>query len=208
MLTLNTDMQCDITVRTPDGHVAYDGDARIDGVPGTSSPITISFLDTAGSVAPGLLPTGNVRDVIDGIPVTCIDNGMPLVMFKASDVGRTGYETVEALNADTELKARLERLRIASGHAMKLGDVTKKNYPKMTLIAPPQNGGSIATRSFIPHVCHDAVGVLAAVTIATACVLEGSVTEGIAIVPAGERQTDLRRASDRRIQRRNRDRSG
>jgi 4-oxalomesaconate tautomerase len=189
VLTLNTDMQCDITVQTPDGHVAYEGDARIDGVPGTSAPIKINFLDTAGSVAPGLLPTGNVRDVIDGIAVTCIDNGMPLAIFKASDVGRTGYEGVAELNADTELKARIERLRIACGHAMKLGDVTAKNYPKMTLIAAPRGGASICTRSFIPHVCHDAIGVLAAVTVATACVLDGSVTQGIAVVPDGTVKT-------------------
>jgi 4-oxalomesaconate tautomerase len=185
VLTLNTDMQCDITVLTPGGHVEYAGEARIDGAPGSSAPITINFLDTAGSVAPGLLPTGNVVDVIDGIRVTCIDNGMPLVMFKAADVGRTGYETVEQMNGDTELKARIEKLRIACGHAMKLGDVTKKTYPKMTLIAAPKTGGSISTRSFIPHVCHDAIGVLAAVTVATACVLEGSVTQGIADVPKG-----------------------
>jgi 4-oxalomesaconate tautomerase len=185
VLTLNTDMQCDITVLTPNGHVEYEGKARIDGAPGTSAPITINFLDTAGSVAPGLLPTGNVRDVIDGVEVSCIDNGMPLVMFKASDVGRTGYESVDEMNADTALKARIERLRIACGHAMKLGDVTAKNYPKMTLIAAPRAGGSIATRSFIPHVCHDAIGVLAAVTVATACVLDGSITQGIATMPAG-----------------------
>jgi 4-oxalomesaconate tautomerase len=106
-------------------------------------------------------------------------------MFRAGDVGRTGYENVEQMNADTELKARIERLRIACGHAMKLGDVTAKNYPKMTLIAPPRAGGSICTRSFIPHVCHEAIGVLAAVTVATACVLDGSVTRGIASMPSG-----------------------
>jgi 4-oxalomesaconate tautomerase len=187
VLTLNTDMQCDITVQTPRGQMAYDGDARIDGVPGHSAPISIHFLDTAGSVCAGLLPTGRVRDVIDGIEVTCIDNGMPLVLLKASDVGRTGYETVDALNADVELKARLECLRIACGHAMGLGDVSSKNYPKMTLIAAPQqptSGGSLSTRSFIPHVCHDAIGVLAAVTVATACVMEGTVTQGLAVMPA------------------------
>jgi 4-oxalomesaconate tautomerase len=185
VLTLNTDMQCDITLRTPGGHVEYAGDARIDGVPGTAAPITINFLDTAGSVCVGLLPTGRVRDVIDGVAVTCIDNGMPLVMFKATDVGRTGYETVAELNADAELKARIERLRGACGQAMGLGDVTARNYPKMTLIAPPRHGGSLCTRSFIPHVCHDAIGVLAAVTVGTACVLDGSVCDGVAVMPAG-----------------------
>ncbi len=183
VLTLNTDMACDITVATPAGRVEYEGDARIDGVPGSSAPITINFLDTAGSVCSGLLPTGRVRDVIDGVELTCIDNGMPLVIFTAASVGRTGFEGVAELNADAELKARIERLRIACGHAMGLGDVSGKNYPKMTLIAPPRAGGSLCTRSFIPHVCHDAIGVLAAVTVATACVLRGSVTEGVALLP-------------------------
>jgi len=193
VLTLNTGMQCDITVLTPQGeksrYVEYAGSARIDGAPGSSAPITINFLDTAGSVAPGLLPTGKVRDVIDGIEVTCIDNGMPLVMLLASAVGRTGYESVAELNADIELKARLEALRIAAGHAMQLGDVTSKNYPKMTLIAAPQNGGTLCTRSFIPHVCHDAIGVLAAVTVGTACVLKGSVCNGVAVMPEGNPKT-------------------
>ncbi len=192
VLTLNTGMQCDITVQTQGGRVRYTGEARIDGVPGTSAPITINFLDTAGSVCSGLLPTGQVKDhlTVAGagfepfeLDVTCIDNGMPLVIFKASDVGRTGYESVAELNADTELKMRLEALRIQTGHLMGLGDVSSKNYPKMTLIAPPRAGGSIATRSFIPHVCHDAIGVLAAVTVGTACVLKGSVCEGVALLP-------------------------
>jgi len=194
VLTLNTDMQCDITVPTPTTpagrRVAYTGNARIDGVPGTSAPITIDFLDTAGSVCSGLLPTGRVRDEIEvegvgRIEVTCIDNGMPMVLFRAADMGRTGYESVADLNADGELKARIEDLRLKAGHLMGLGDVTKKTYPKMCLVAPPRAGGSVATRCFIPHVCHDAIGVLAAVTVATACVLDGSVTEGIAVMPEG-----------------------
>jgi 4-oxalomesaconate tautomerase len=192
VLTLNTDMQCDITVQTPGGQVRYTGDARIDGVPGTSAPITINFLDTAGSVCSGLLPTGQVKDRVtvsgDGfdpftLDVTCIDNGMPLVMFKANDIGATGYESVADLNTNTALKSRIEALRIQTGHLMGLGDVSAKNYPKMTLIATPRDGGSISTRSFIPHVCHDAIGVLAAVTVATACVLKGSVCEGVAQMP-------------------------
>ena len=185
VLTLNTDMQCDITVRTPGGQVAYAGEARIDGVPGSAAPITINFLDTAGSVCSGLLPTGTVRDVIDGLPVTCIDNGMPMVLFRAADMGRSGLESVAELNADVALKARIDDLRLKSGRLMGLGDVAAKTYPKMCLIAPPHAGGSIATRCFIPHVCHDAIGVLAAVTVATACVLEGSVADGLAVMPPG-----------------------
>jgi 4-oxalomesaconate tautomerase len=124
VLTLNTNMKSDITVCTPRGHVSYDGDTRIDGVPGTSSPIKINFLETAGSVASALLPTSHVRDVIEGIEVTCIDNGMPLVILKSADVGRTGNESADQLNGNTKLKARLEALRVACGWAMGLGDVT------------------------------------------------------------------------------------
>jgi len=193
VLTLNTQMQCDITVQTPMGtngrEICYDGETRIDGVPGTSAPITINFLDTAGSVCSGLLPTGRVRDHVSvsgdtfdsfSLDVTCIDNGMPLVLFNATDVDCTGYESVAELNANVQLKAKLEALRIQCGHLMGLGDVTTKNYPKMTLVSAPKDGGSICTRSFIPHVCHDAIGVLAAVTVGTACVLQGSVCDGVA----------------------------
>src|SRR5687768_8611707 len=195
VLTLNTGMKCDITVQTPGGRVEYEGDARIDGVPGTAAPIAINFLDTAGSVCSGLLPTGHVRDriAVEGagfdpfsLDVTCIDNGMPLVMMRASDLGRTGYESVAELNGDTALKTRLEALRLTAALGMGLGDVSSKTYPKMCLIAPAQHGGSLATRCFIPHVCHDAIGVLAAVTVATACVLDGSVTDGLANVPPGD----------------------
>ena len=206
VLTLNTDMQCDITVQTPldqngERFVDDTGDARIDGAPGTSAPISINFLDTAGSVCSALLPTGRVKDRITVLPtdklggfepfeieVTCIDNGMPLVLFKASDMGRTGYESAEAMNADTELKTRIEALRLQVSVLMGLGDVSSKNYPKMTLIAPPMQGGALSTRSFIPHVCHDAIGVLAAVTVGTACVLQGTVCEGVAVLQAGTHQ--------------------
>lgn len=193
VLTRNTGMQCDITVQTPGGSVEYAGDARIDGVPGTAAPIRINFLDTAGSVCEGLLPTGAVLDRVElrgafgelKLDVTCIDNGMPMVLMRARDLDRTGYESVADMNADAELKGRLEALRLECGKRMGLGDVKDKTYPKMCLLAPARDGGSVATRCFIPHVCHDAIGVLAAVTVATACVLDGSVADGIAALPGG-----------------------
>lgn len=194
VLTLNTGMRCDITVHTPGGRLRYTGDARIDGVPGTAAPVTINFLDTAGSVCSGLLPTGKVRDriTVEGegfasftLDVTCIDNGMPMVLMRAADMQRTGYESAAELNVDTGLKLRLEALRLVAGRIMGLGDVSAKSYPKMCLVAPPKTGGSIATRCFIPHVCHDAIGVLAAVTVGTACVLDGAVTGGMAVLSEG-----------------------
>jgi 4-oxalomesaconate tautomerase len=197
VLTLNTGMQCDVTVQTPDGRLQYNGGARIDGVPGTAAPVSIDFLDTAGSVCPGLLPSGRVLDrvrVDDGadafdIDATMIDNGMPMVLVRATDLGVSGYEGVAELNANQALKTKLEALRLTAGPLMGLGDVASKSYPKMCLVAPPRDGGSIATRCFIPHVCHEAIGVLAAVTVATACVLEGAVTAGIASVPGGLSKT-------------------
>lgn len=204
VLTRNTGMQCEITVQTPltetGRQINYEGDARIDGVPGTSAPVTINFLDTAGSICPGLLPTGNIVDTVQvepaagddfkpfSIDVTCIDNGMPLVIFDAAAVGSTGSESTAELNADTKLKARIEALRLKISKQMGLGDVTDKNYPKMTLVSKPAAGGSINTRCFIPHVCHEAIGVLAAVTVGTACVLEGSVANQLAVLPAGKRK--------------------
>src|SRR5262245_27954324 len=180
VLTKNTGTLCDIEVQTPGGHVEYAGKARIDGVPGTAAPVNINFLDTAGSVCGALFPTGNSVDRFDGIEVTCIDNGMPVVVMLASDLGVTGSETRDQLNANTELKKRIESTRLQAGPVMKLGDVTKKVVPKMCLVSRPSAGGHINTRTFIPHDCHSAVGVLGAVTVATAAVMPGTVAHRVA----------------------------
>lgn len=167
-------------VQTSGGHVEYEGEARIDGVPGTAAPIPIDFLDVAGSSCGALLPTGRVRDQINGVAVTCIDNGMPVVILKAADFGKTGEETPQALEAESALKAKIEAIRIAAGEMMNLGDVTKKTVPKMSLVSAPRHGGIISTRTFIPHRVHEAIGVLGAVSVATACVLPGSVAAEVA----------------------------
>jgi 4-oxalomesaconate tautomerase len=189
VLTRNTGTLSDIEVRTPAGRVEYAGDARIDGVPGTAAPINISFLETAGSVCGALLPTGRLVDRIDGVDVTCIDNGMPVVIMPAEALGVSGYETREQLNSNAALKKRIEAIRLQAGPAMNLGDVTQKVVPKMCLVARPTAGGHISTRTFIPHDCHAAVGVLGAVTVATAAVLPGSVANRYSVVPAGTPKT-------------------
>ena len=183
--TLNTGTIADLALEIENGQAKTEGVARIDGVPGTSAPIAISFLDTEGSVCGALLPTGNSVDVLDGIPCTLIDNGMPVIVLRASDVDRTGYETVEALNKDSELKSRLERIRLAAGPLMNLGDVASKVVPKIALVAPPLNGGTISSRSFIPHECHAAIGVFAAVSVATAAALPGTPAASVAPMPQG-----------------------
>lgn len=178
--TENTGTLADISVVTEHGKPVYDGAARIDGVPGSASPIRISFLDTEGSVCGRMLPTGRVCDLVDGIEATCIDNGMPVIILRAADVGVSGYETRDALNANVELKRRIESIRLKLGTRMNLGDVANKVVPKVTLVAPPRAGGSLCTRTFIPHDCHASIGVLGAVSVATAAALAGSVAHSVA----------------------------
>jgi 4-oxalomesaconate tautomerase len=172
--TLNTGTIADLALETEGGLARNSGLARIDGVPGSSAPIQISFRDTEGSVCGALLPTGNRVDIVDGVAVTLIDNGMPVIVLRAADVGRTGHESRDVLDNDIALKARLERIRLAAGPLMNLGDVSQKVIPKIALVGAPQAGGTLSTRSFIPHECHASIGVFAAVTVATAAVLPGS----------------------------------
>ena len=185
----NTGQVAVATVQTPAGVPTYQGDARIDGVPGTHAPIPLEFRDTAGSTCGALLPTGNAVDVIDGVRCTLIDNGMPCIVFKAEDVGATGYETRAELDAADELKARIETIRLTAGPLMNLGDVSKKSVPKMMLVASPRNGGAVTVRSFIPHRAHASIGVLGAVSVATACLVPGSPVAEVAQIPEGRRKT-------------------
>ena len=184
----NTGQVATASIATPGGAVTYAGDEAIDGVPGTSAPVPLVFDDVAGSMCGALLPTGNQMDVVAGVEVTMIDNGMPIVVLRAADMGITGYERPAELEADDALKARIEALRLACGPLMNLGDVREKSVPKMTMVAPAQDGGAFMTRSFIPHKCHDTIGVFAAVSAATASLLPDSPVAAMAAVPDGARK--------------------
>jgi 4-oxalomesaconate tautomerase len=186
---VNTSQVAVATCETPGGVPIYEGTAAIDGVPGTAAPIPLEFRDTAGSSCGALLPTGNAADMIDGVACTLIDNGMPCVVFKASDVGATGYEDRDALDSWTSLKARIEAIRLKAGPLMNLGDVKEKSVPKMMLVAPPAHGGAVTVRSFIPHRAHATIGVLGAVSVATACLVEGSPAAAVATIPEGATKT-------------------
>jgi len=177
---VNTGSTAVALVPTPQGAVEYEGSTRIDGVPGAAAPIALEFLDVAGSSCGALLPTGNAIDTVDGIEVTCIDNGMPVIILRASALGVTGAETPAQLESNVTLAAKIEDLRLKMGPRMNLGDVTRKTVPKMCLVSAPRNGGSIATATFIPHRVHEAIGVLGAVSVATACVIPGSVASQLA----------------------------
>ncbi len=185
---VNTGQIAEARIATPDGAVEYEGDVCIDGVPGSAAEQVLNFQDIAGSSCGALLPTGNARDSFDGIDVTCIDNGMPVVLIRAADLQRTGLESREQLDNDEELKARLESIRLQAGVHMNLGDVEQRTVPKMTLIAAPTRNGAVTTRTFIPHRCHASIGVLGAVSVATACLIPGSVTQGLAQVTPARQQ--------------------
>lgn len=185
----NTDQIAVLMVQTPDGQVTYQGEARIDGVPGFAAPVPVEFKDTAGSTCGALLPTGNEVDVIDGIALTMIDNGMPCVVMRAADLGITGDETPQDLEANTPLRERLEAIRLQAGHLMNLGDVSQKSVPKMSMVSAPKQGGAISTRTFIPHRCHKAIGVLGAVSVATACLLKNSPAFALSATGTGEQRT-------------------
>jgi 4-oxalomesaconate tautomerase len=193
---VNSGNDCELTVQTPGGRVEYEGDTSIDGVPGSAAPIVCDYFDLAGSMCGDILPTGNVIDVFDGIETTCIDNGMPVVMIRAKDLDISGYESPEELDENRALKEKLERIRVEAGPAMNLGDVKDKTVPKMSLLAPARNGGAISTRTFIPHACHKTIGVLGAVSVATACIMAGTVAAKIAVVPDGdEKLMDMEHAA-------------
>jgi 4-oxalomesaconate tautomerase len=183
---VNTGGICEVIVETPNGQVNYAGNAQVDGVLGTAAPIICNYLDTEGATCGALLPTGNSIDIIDEKEMTCIDNGMPVVILRASDFDISGYETKEELDNNEVLKQKIESIRLKAGFKMNLGDVSAQSIPKMCLISPPNtNGGIVNTRMFIPHVCHDAIGVLAAVSVATACILPKTIAKNIAILRGG-----------------------
>ncbi|MCL4107524.1 UNVERIFIED_CONTAM: hypothetical protein GTU68_011519 [Idotea baltica] len=176
----NTQQIATVEVQTPNKKVTYQGDCHIDGVPSSSAPIAITFEDTAGSTCGALLPSGNVINTIDGIDVTLIDNGMPVVVMRAKDLGITGDESREQLDNNQALKQRLESIRLQAGPLMNLGDVSELSVPKMSLVSEPQYGGAISTRTFIPHRCHASIGVLGAVSVASACILDNAPAKQLA----------------------------
>jgi len=173
------------TFPTPGGRPRYDGDTAIDGVPGTAAAVVLDFADSG--TASGVFPTGNLTDDFGGIPVTCVDNGMPVVVAAAASFGKTGQEPVAALEGDEELNRRVQQLRLEAGKAMGLGDVSGTTVPKISLVAPPAHGGTILTRTFIPVRVHESIGVLGAVSVGTAIMVPGAVGHDLAVLDGGPR---------------------
>jgi 4-oxalomesaconate tautomerase len=168
---VNTGGRAESTFATPGGRVDYTGDAAVAGVPGTAAPVSLAFAGTEGSVCGSLLPTGRLVDEIDGMAVTCIDNGMPVVVAREEEVG----------------PERIASLRIQAGKLMGLGDVNGSAVPKITFVSAPQDGGAIRTRTFNafdPVRRHPSIGVFGAVSVVTAALLDGAVGHELLVRPA------------------------
>jgi 4-oxalomesaconate tautomerase len=189
---VNSDSVAVATFPTPDGRVEYRGDVAIAGVPGTAAPVVLAFADTEGSATGALLPTGHVRDTVEGIEVTCVDNGMPVVLALAESFGLTGYEPHGQLAADAALLDRVDAFRRKAAELMGMGDVSRASVPKTVLLAPPRDGGQVSTRSFIPVQPHTSIGVLGAVSVVTGMLLPGAVGHELtADWPQGTSQVDV-----------------
>ncbi|MTH48305.1 4-oxalomesaconate tautomerase [Intestinirhabdus alba] len=186
---VNTNTYIEADVQTPDGAVTYDGEARIDGVPGTAAPVGLTFLNAAGAKTGHIFPTGRRIDCFDGVEVTCIDMAMPVVLIPAQSLGKSGYEKPAELDGDAEFLRRLESIRLQAGEAMGLGDVRNSVIPKPVLISPPADGGSICARYFMPHACHKALAITGAIAIASSCAIEGTVSQPVARPKGGDKIT-------------------
>ncbi len=179
----NTGALIEAIIQTPDGVVRYDGDARIDGVPGTAAPVLLNFMNVVGSKTGKLFPTGNTVDTIDGVDVTCIDVAMPMVIARATDFGITGYENREQLDENAVLFDTLEPIRVKAGEMMGLGNVTQSVVPKFGLLAAPTQGGSIAARYFMPWSCHPSYAVTGSICTGSCLLAPGTVAEGLFTLP-------------------------
>lgn len=185
IFSVNTGARIEAVVETPGGQVRYDGSAAIDGVPGTAAPVYLNFMDVVGSSCGALLPTGNLRDVIDGVEVTCMDVAMPVVMACAADFGLTGHETAAQLDENRAFYDRMEPIRRAAGQLMGMGDVSNSVTPKFALLAPASDGGTIAARYFMPKNCHPTMAVTGAQCIASCVLTPGTVAEGLSAPAVG-----------------------
>jgi 4-oxalomesaconate tautomerase len=186
---LNTGGRAESTFATPGGRVDYAGDTAVAGVPGTAAPVALAFAGTEGSVCGSLLPTGRLVDEIDGLEVTCIDNGMPVVVARAADF---------PLDDDPAFAERIRSLRIQAGKLMGLGDVTGSAVPKITFVAAPRAGGAICTRTFNafdPVRAHPSIGVFGAVSVVTAALLDGAVGHELLARPVAGRPFDVEHPS-------------
>jgi 2-methylaconitate cis-trans-isomerase PrpF len=191
----NTNTKKLLVARVPvrEGEAAVEGDFDLPGVAGTGARIALDFVDPGGAVTGKLLPTGRVRDVIAGLEASCVDATNPVVFVRATDLGLVGTESPAKIDADQALGARLERIRSAAAALMGMPESTA--VPKIALVAPPAPFTALdhttydATRSdLVARVismgaCHRAFALTAAMCLAVAARIEGTVVQEAAGAP-------------------------
>ncbi|MDH4414929.1 MAG: 4-oxalomesaconate tautomerase [Rhizobium sp.] len=171
---VNTGKIIEARVRTPEGQMVYQGEAQIDGVPGTAAPVYLAFRNAIGAKTGKLLPTGNAVDRVLDVDATLVDGATPLVVLRASDFGFTGSEPAASLDSDSAFMTRLETVRREAGRMMGLGDVSQSVLPKPLLIGAPQGNGDLAVRYFTPASCHTALATTGAVSLGLAATIPTS----------------------------------
>lgn len=186
IFNINTNSRIEAIVKTDAGGVVYGGDTEIAGVPGAAAPVRLNFMDIVGSKTGKLLPTGKLIEEIDGVEVTLIDVAVPMMIFRAADLGKTGYESAAELDADRAFFSRMEAMRKIAGERMGLGDVTGKVVPKVAMLAAPKGEGHVAARYFVPHKAHAAFAITGGLCVSACAVLEGSVSDQLAKRPEGD----------------------
>lgn len=182
---VNTGAKVVAKLQTPGGVLTYDGAAEIAGVPGSAAPIALNFMGVVGSSTGKFLPTGHLRDEIDGIEITCMDVAMPMVLARAADFGLSGHETLAELNENKAFFARMEAVRIKAGARMGMGDVAQSVTPKFGLFAPARDGGTIAARYFMPWDTHPSMAVTGGQCMASCALTPGTIADGLLDRPTG-----------------------
>ena len=176
---LNTGACVRAVVQTPNRKICYEGAYAIDGVPGTAAPIALEFTDIVGSKTKGLLPTGCVQETIEGIPVTCMDVAVPMIIARAESFGLTGREGSNELDQRKDFLTRMQVVRREGGARMGLGEVKDSVIPKFALVARAERGGDIAARYFVPWKCHPTMAATGAQCLAACLLTKGTVAEDV-----------------------------
>ena len=189
IFNINTNANIEAVIQTPGGKVVYEGDTAIDGVPGTAAPIELFFKDLVGTKTGKLMPTGNRVDVIEGVEVSCFDVAVPMIIVRAADMGLTGYESPDEINARRDFFEQLERIRVSASHKMGMGDPTGSVVPKFCVVSAPRAGGAVNARYMVPHTCHRTFPLVGGQCLAAACVTQGTVLDGLARVDDANRQS-------------------
>lgn len=199
----NTNTKKLVVARVPvlGGEAAVEGDFELQGVPGLGARIALDFLDPGGAATGRLLPSGKPRDVLEApvvgrIEASLVDATNPVVFVRARDLGLAGTEPPEVIDRETALLDRLEAIRVAG--AARMGIPGSPAIPKVAVVAPPASFRALDGRQFAAREvdlvarvismgrCHRAFALTAAMCLAVAVRIEGTVVSECVSGGAGD----------------------